>query len=53
MPGEGAVDLKGVLDAIHEIGYRGFVTVELYPYEDRPVRAAETALVRLKELKPG
>lgn len=53
MPGEGAVDLKGVLDAIHEIGYRGFVTVELYPYEDRPVQAAETALGRLKELKPG
>lgn len=38
--GEGAVDLPGVLKTIEGIGYEGFVTVELYTYEDRPEEAA-------------
>jgi protein FrlC len=42
--GEGAIDLPGVLRAIESIGYLGFVTVELYTYEDRPVEAARRAL---------
>jgi sugar phosphate isomerase/epimerase len=32
-----------VFDAIDDISYRGFVTVELYPYQDNPVKAAEEA----------
>jgi sugar phosphate isomerase/epimerase len=39
MLGHGAIDLFGVLDTIEEIGYQGFVTVELYTYE----HAAEDA----------
>ena len=49
MPGKGAIDLHGVLKTIDEIGYTGFVTVELYPYEDRPVEAARTAFTFLQE----
>ena len=49
MPGEGAIDLPGVLGAIDEIGYNGFVTVELYPYESHAVETAERALAYLRK----
>lgn len=42
--GEGAIDLPAVLQAITEIGYQGFVTVELYPYQEEAPQAAERAL---------
>jgi sugar phosphate isomerase/epimerase len=48
IPGKGVIDLKGVLESIHEIAYDGFITVELYPYEDNPVDTAKTALEYLK-----
>lgn len=50
LPGEGAIDLAGVLQALQETGYEGFVTVELYPYENRPVEAARKALAYLQTL---
>src|SRR5215217_7511091 len=43
IPGKGSIDFRRVFDAIDDIGYRGFVTVELYPYQDNPVQAAEEA----------
>jgi sugar phosphate isomerase/epimerase len=43
IPGRGAIDFKSVLGAIDGIGYDGFVTVELYPYQDDPVSAAREA----------
>ena len=51
LPGMGAIDLKKVLDAIDGIGYDGFVTVELYPYEDQPIEAARLALSHLQTLR--
>jgi sugar phosphate isomerase/epimerase len=42
--GEGAVDIPQVLRTIEEIGYEGFVTIELYTYEDRPGEAALEAI---------
>ena len=48
LPGEGAIDLPKVLQAIDETGYRGFVTVELYPYEAHAVETAEKALSYLR-----
>jgi sugar phosphate isomerase/epimerase len=48
LPGEGAIDLKTVLSAIEGTGYGGFVTVELYPYEARPVETAQEALRYLR-----
>jgi len=43
MLGEGAINLPQVLQAISQIGYEGFVTVELYTYEEQPEHAARTA----------
>ena len=51
MLGEGAIDIHGVLKAILDTGYDGFVTVELYPYEDKPVDAAGRALRYLESWK--
>jgi sugar phosphate isomerase/epimerase len=44
IPGKGAIDFRSVFKAIDEIGYNGFVTVELYPYQDDPIYAASKAL---------
>ena len=43
IPGRGAIDFRSVFDAMDDIGYRGFVTVELYPYQDNPIEAAKEA----------
>jgi sugar phosphate isomerase/epimerase len=43
IPGRGAIDFRSVFDAIDDIGYRGFVTVELYPYQANPIEAAKEA----------
>ena len=43
IPGRGSIDFRSVFDAMDDIGYRGFVTVELYPYQDNPVEAAKEA----------
>lgn len=48
IPGHGSIDLRSVLKAISGVGYRGFVTVELYPYQDDPVYAARAAFDYLK-----
>lgn len=51
MLGEGAIDIPRVLDAISETGFDGFVTVELYTYEDQPVEAVQTAWKYLEALQ--
>jgi sugar phosphate isomerase/epimerase len=43
IPGRGSIDFRSVFDAMDDIGYRGFVTVELYPYQDNPIDAAKEA----------
>jgi sugar phosphate isomerase/epimerase len=43
IPGKGSIDFRRVFDAIDDIGYQGFITVELYPYQDNPVQAAKEA----------
>jgi sugar phosphate isomerase/epimerase len=50
IPGRGAIDFRRVFDAIDSIGYKGFVTVELYPYQDNPVEAATQALDYLQSI---
>ena len=50
IPGHGAIDFKSVLQAIDGIGYDGFVTVELYPYQDDPVSAAREAFEYLNTI---
>ncbi len=43
IPGEGDVDFRAVFDALDDIGYDGFATLELYTYPDAPDRAAARA----------
>jgi sugar phosphate isomerase/epimerase len=50
IPGKGAIDFRKVFDAIDGIGYKGFVTVELYPYQDNPSLAAQQAYDYLKSI---
>lgn len=50
IPGEGSVDFRSILMAMDDIGYDGFVTVELYPYLDNPVQAAAAAMKHLKSV---
>ncbi len=43
IPGKGSINFKSVFRAIETIGYKGFVTVELYPYQHNPKEAAKRA----------
>jgi len=49
LPGKGVIDFRAVLAALRSIGYAGWVTVELYPFE---ATAAEVARRAIKHLRP-
>ncbi|MFL5331398.1 MAG: sugar phosphate isomerase/epimerase family protein [Gemmataceae bacterium] len=50
IPGEGAIDFSAVFDAIQEIRYDGWVTIELYPYAEDPDQAAHRARDRTAKI---
>lgn len=50
MLGEGAIDISHVLESLKDVGYDGFVTIELYPYQECPVYAAKEAMKFIKSL---
>ena len=43
IPGEGDLDFRAIFDALDDIEYDGFATLELYTYPDEPDRAASEA----------
>lgn len=47
--GEGALDIDGFLEAIENSGYDGFITVELYPYQETAEETARDAMAYLEE----
>src|SRR5262245_57285139 len=47
IPGEGAIDFASTLTALKEIGYNGWVTIELYTCHENPDRAATLARERI------
>lgn len=49
-PGRGVIDFVSVFEALKEIRYRGFVTVELYPYESTAAGVAKMAHDHLRPL---
>ncbi len=53
IPGRGAMDFGSFFDALKKIDYKGFVTVELYPYDEAPEEAAEEAFRFLKPYFEG
>jgi sugar phosphate isomerase/epimerase len=50
VPGEGVIDFKATLQALEDVGYKGWITIELYPYVDDPDAAARTALKRVRKI---
>jgi sugar phosphate isomerase/epimerase len=46
-PGKGVIDFPGVFKALEDIGYKGWVTVELYPYETTAAGVARKAYEHL------
>jgi sugar phosphate isomerase/epimerase len=53
IPGEGAIDFSATLAALKEIGYDGWVTVELYTCHENPDYAAKTARERVLAIARG
>ncbi len=49
-PGKGALDFKAIFAALEEIGYKGWVTVELYPYETTAAGVAQLAYEHLRPM---
>ncbi|WP_276301586.1 sugar phosphate isomerase/epimerase family protein [Halorussus lipolyticus] len=47
VPGEGDLDFAAIFDALSDIDYDGFATLELYTYPDEPDRVAEEAYEKL------
>ena len=51
VPGKGSIDFVALFAALDEIGYGGWVTVELYPYETTAAGVAKAAFDRLGEIR--
>ena len=47
--GKGAMDFSAIFRTLKKIDYRGWITVELYPYDDDPGKTAVDALRYLNE----
>ena len=41
IPGEGAIDFKSIFSSLIQLDYQGFITIELYPYQNNPIYAAK------------
>ncbi|MGI0032385.1 MAG: sugar phosphate isomerase/epimerase family protein, partial [Nitrososphaeraceae archaeon] len=50
MLGEGAIDIESVFKSMKDIGYEGFITIELYPYQECPINAAKNAMKFINSL---
>lgn len=48
--GDGAIDISSALKSLKDIKYDGFITVELYPYQDCPAYAAKQSMNFIKSL---
>ncbi len=50
IPGLGAIDFPEVFQAIQRLDYKGHISLELYPYVDRPEEAGKESLACLRPL---
>jgi len=50
IPGKGTVDFEAMYHSLLKIGYKGFLTAELYTYSLEPEKAAKETLIHLKNL---
>ena len=51
-PGKGVIDFPAIFKALEEVGYTGWTTVELYPYETTAGGVARLAYDHLKPMLP-
>lgn len=49
-PGRGVIDFVTIFDALDDIAYPGWVTVELYPYESTAAGVARSAFEHLQQV---
>jgi sugar phosphate isomerase/epimerase len=42
-PGRGALDYRAIFASLRAIGYSGWVTIELYPFQENPIEVARQA----------
>src|SRR6516225_2287911 len=49
IPGTGAIEFTATLRAIQSLNYKGWLTIELYPYAEKPDEAAKLAFQRITE----
>jgi sugar phosphate isomerase/epimerase len=49
-PGRGAIEFGPIFEALKEVGYGGWITVELYPFQDDPEGIAREALQVIRPL---
>jgi sugar phosphate isomerase/epimerase len=52
-PGKGVIDFKAIFAALQDIDYRGWTTVELYPYETTAGGVAKRAYEHLEPILPS
>lgn len=50
MPGDGAIDIAAFLRRARDLGYDGWITIELYPFVDDPAGAARRAFEYVRPL---
>lgn len=50
VPGDGKINFPAIFAALDEVGYNGFVTVELYPYTSTATEVARRAVEHLRPL---
>jgi sugar phosphate isomerase/epimerase len=53
IPGTGAMDWPAIFQALRDIHYTGWLTVELYPFESTPEQAARQAYAFLQQFSAG
>ena len=50
IPGHGVIDFKKIFNSLNLINYTGYITVELYPYQNNPQNAAIESITYLNSL---
>ena len=50
IPGHGSIDFQKIFNSLNSINFDGFITVELYPYQDDPQQAAMESLTFLNSI---
>ena len=50
IPGHGVINFEKIFENLEKIRYKGFITIELYPYLKQPEKAASEALNHLKSM---